>query len=120
MTRLSEIKARLEKATPGPWVKDGSGQGALARAKASLVIVAVRHRLSAAANDANMDLIANSKSDLTYTISRIERLEAALKFYNDAWGYNATGYGIEWRPSDKLLDDCGNIASSALQTEGEE
>lgn len=48
--------------------------------------------------------------------SRIEELEAALRFYRDSFTYkiNKKYGGLEWSPSETLLDDCGNIARAAL------
>jgi hypothetical protein len=48
-----------------------------------------------------------------------ERLREALRFYRDRWAYtpNKRYGGLEWRPSETLLDDCGNIARSALETQ---
>ncbi len=44
------------KGTPGPWVRDGLALRAMVRG-ADMSIVAVRHRLPAAVNEANMNLI---------------------------------------------------------------
>ena len=47
-----------------------------------------------------------------------ERLRKALKFYADAWCFttNPKRAGLEWKPKEELLDDCGNIAREALST----
>jgi hypothetical protein len=48
------------------------------------------------------------------------RLRAALKFYAEAWCFttNPKRAGLEWKPKEELLDDCGNIARSAIQDGG--
>jgi hypothetical protein len=49
--------------------------------------------------------------------ARVEELEEALKFYADAWCFTThpKRSGLEWKPKESLLDDCGNIARAALQ-----
>ncbi len=46
----------------------------------------------------------------------VEAMEQALRFYDKSW--NATPNkrygGLEWKPREALLDDCGNCAKSAL------
>ena len=58
--------------------------------------------------------------------AEVERLRAirdelvgALEFYANAWRHETkrgpTGLGgIEWRPKEQLLDDCGNRARAAI------
>jgi len=53
---------------------------------------------------------------------RIEALEAALQFYRDGFRYHAkrTSTGInlsEWKPTEELLNDCGETARSVLAGE---
>ena len=56
------------------------------------------------------------------TNDRIAELESALAFYRDAWtievkrgkGPASVGGGIVYKPNANLLDDCGEIAKSAL------
>lgn len=47
------------------------------------------------------------------------RLRTALQFYADAWCFttNPKRAGLEWKPKEALLDDCGNMARAALTTE---
>jgi len=79
-------------------------------------------------DDAN-DAMSEAASVIESQASRIEALEAenarlreALTFYRDKWAYtpNKRFGGLEWRPTETLLDDCGNIARSALNPEREE
>lgn len=46
----------------------------------------------------------------------IDRLRTALQFYADAWCFttNPKRPGLEWKPKEVLLDDCGNVARAAL------
>lgn len=46
----------------------------------------------------------------------LNQLVSALKFYADAWCFttNPKRGGLEWKPTEKLLDDCGNVARAAL------
>lgn len=48
--------------------------------------------------------------------SRIEDLEVALRFYRDGFAFktNKKYGGLEWSPTEALLDDCGNTARAAL------
>lgn len=63
----------------------------------------------------------NLSQDRMERISSLEeenkRLREALAFYRDRWAYtpNKRYGGLEWRPSEALLDDCGNLARQALE-----
>lgn len=48
----------------------------------------------------------------------IARLREALEFYASAWNFktNKRYGGLEWSPTESLLDDCGNRAKEALRT----
>lgn len=70
------------------------------------------------------NLIETKRMQLSAADARIRELEAenarlreALTFYRDRWAYtpNKRYGGLEWRPSETLLDDCGNIARAALR-----
>lgn len=63
--------------TPGPWIADGSGIRALVRAESTGVIVAVRHRLPGAENEANACLIA-AAPEFGEGASEFELYEAAV------------------------------------------
>lgn len=80
-TKLKEIKDRLERATPGPWVK---GPVHLRNYSQVNVVANVRginihgqYRAVSCGNDA--DLIANVPNDLSKLIKVIEIYEAALE-----------------------------------------
>lgn len=49
-------------------------------------------------------------------LAEVARLTAALEFYGNAWGFktNKRYGGLEWFPTEELLDDCGNTAKDAL------
>lgn len=54
--------------------------------------------------------------------ARIEELEAALQFYKDGFRYHpkrtSTGINLsEWKPTEELLNDCGEIARAVLAGE---
>jgi len=59
-------------------------------------------------------------SEIDATLSALEaenaRLREALTFYRDSFTYtvNQRYGGLEWKPSEALLDDCGNVARIAL------
>lgn len=39
----------------------------------------------------------------------------ALAFYRDGWTFTISRHGgLEWKPKEDLLDDCGNVARKAL------
>lgn len=105
MTRLSDIRARLAAATPGPWVPChhlknaecdadcpcpcgyrggifGSDQEHMVCEIGSTITPGEEGletpRYSRPVEIANAHLIFNAPSDLTYTLEHIERLEAAL------------------------------------------
>ncbi|NTA79918.1 hypothetical protein G6L13_05390 [Agrobacterium tumefaciens] len=52
----------------------------------------------------------------------VKRLREELKFYGDAWCFttNPKRAGLEWKPKEALLDDCGNRARTALASTGGE
>jgi hypothetical protein len=60
--------------------------------------------------------IATLQSENTSLRDRVEVLEKALKFYADCWCFttNHKRPGLEWKPKESLLDDCGNTARAAL------
>lgn len=48
--------------------------------------------------------------------AEIERLRTALEFYRDGFQFHTDPRraGLEWKPTETLLDDCGNVARAAL------
>lgn len=57
--------------------------------------------------------------------AREARLREVLTFYAEAWACRTTKSrlggvaGLEWRPKNDLLEDCGNAARAALAEKGE-
>lgn len=49
--------------------------------------------------------------------ARVAELEAGLAFYRDGWAFKThkSRPGLEWRPTEALLDDCGNHARTLLR-----
>lgn len=43
-------------------------------------------------------------------------LKSCAEFYNSGFSPVKGTFGLEWKPTEKLLEDCGNVASDALQT----
>ena len=58
--------------------------------------------------------------DIATLGQEVGRLRKALTFYAEAWTCKTTKSrlggvaGLEWRPKDDLLEDCGNTARAAL------
>lgn len=73
MTRLEEIKGRLERATPGPWLRNGNRVDAVNEEKCGLAFIAAPVAIIPDMND--IPLIANAPSDLAYLIARVEALQ---------------------------------------------
>lgn len=75
MTRIDEIRERLDKATPGSWEVDTDGSGG------SGVFSDDEHMnpVCLYAKSEDIDLIANAPIDLTWCLGEIERLRDELK-----------------------------------------
>lgn len=43
-------------------------------------------------------------------------LKSCAEFYSAGFSPVKGTFGLEWKPTEKLLDDCGNVASEALNT----
>jgi len=41
-------------------------------------------------------------------------LKSCAEFYSSGFSPVKGTFGLEWEPTEKLLDDCGNVASEAL------
>lgn len=75
MTRLDEIKARLEKATPGPWAVAGRN-GYLNQVE---IAPAIATAYGAGEEvQANAALIAHAPADIAYLLGEVERLREVL------------------------------------------
>ena len=89
MTRLEEIKGRLERATPGKWFLRCMPGGAVNDCFVQAPRLSPRHPydIEVAGDDcgselypaemrrADMELLANSKADLAYLLARVEALQ---------------------------------------------
>lgn len=99
MTRLEEIKRRLEEATPGPWMTrfwmgplewpDGMkatifGHGPVHEYKEDGNTLAIKDSV----------LIANAPADLLYLLARLERAEGALEFYGNKENWDDDLFGM--------------------------
>lgn len=83
MTRLEEIRARLDKATPGPWearVNDLTDEVIIEHEQEyrwQVAWIADTYKRDWAMPDA--DLIANAPADLAWALSEIERLSKIVE-----------------------------------------
>lgn len=69
--------------------------------------------MPAAWDDLVIEHILGQRDELR---GQLATARAALCFYRDGFGYsvNARYGGLEWKPTEALLDDCGNTARAAL------
>jgi hypothetical protein len=75
---------------------------------------------SAGSNDATLNFAAAACNSIIPLLDELERKTKALEFYRDGFTYTPkrtrTGIDLsEWKPSEGLLVDCGNIARAALE-----
>ncbi|NGR09346.1 hypothetical protein G5B41_17540 [bacterium SGD-2] len=97
MDKYAELRAALDAGpTPGPWTMDGTGTRALVRG-ADLTIVAVRHRLSGQAHEANARLIAAANPAVIHALlaerdALREALEIARDFVAEALAQERDAY----------------------------
>lgn len=119
-TRIAETMELAAKATPSKWRAYrhvNSGRWNVDNSRGLSVVDCGGAEAYSAANAA---YIANLDPafvlDLCAAAARAEAMEAALRFYNGAWSFkvNQRYGGLEWQPTEALLDDCGNIARAAL------
>jgi hypothetical protein len=77
---------------------------------------AAQYKNALSKNVVEFDIPLVAKSDLDKHRALIETLQAAVKFYAEAWCFttNPKRPGLEWKPKEALLDDCGNVARAAL------
>lgn len=90
MDRLSEIRARCDAATPGPWDIGGIRKNLIQTANAPFCeVCTVRGGSSFQEIDgqqkSNAAFIAHAREDIPYLLSEIERLKQANKISEDAW-----------------------------------
>jgi hypothetical protein len=116
--------------TPTPWFihynEDGDPVSLAYSAKAenggSIGVSIARFSIDSkyftdAQRKANAEFIVTAVNSYSALQARVAKMEAALKFYADAWCFTTHPKrpGLEWKPKEALLDDCGNIARAALQ-----
>jgi hypothetical protein len=74
MDRLSEIKARCEAATPGPWiVREGKSFGVQSADK----------NIASCFRRENEDFISHAREDVPYLLAEVERLGAEVERVTD-------------------------------------
>jgi len=68
------------------------------------------------ANAALDAVIDRCRLDATTAEAKLEEAAKVLEFYRDGFTFttNARYGGLEWKPTDTLLDDCGNAARTFL------
>ena len=71
--RLQEIRARLDAATPGPWVVKPPGEG---KSSSGIRRGALDIAWSVTARE-DADLIANAPADIAWLLAEVERLQRA-------------------------------------------
>lgn len=101
MTTTQEIRARLEAATPGPWVWerqfDSPGEHWIAADNHQCVRVTARHDGVSSSStrcvraDANAALIASAPTDLAYLLGEVERLRAGIEAHRHAANHGDVG-----------------------------
>jgi hypothetical protein len=69
-------------------------------------------------SQAGRELLAEVIGQLNALAAENAGLKACAEFYSAGFrAEQAKGaFGLEWRPTEQLLDDCGNIASDAMKT----
>ena len=102
-TRLAEIRARVEAATPGPWEWDAIDEGSLRTLDPLGDAVARKYGLRAqilgtgehnrkTPNRADTDFIAHSRQDIPDLLAELSRLRAVIEEARDeieSWKINA-------------------------------
>lgn len=78
--------------------------------------------LHAACDKVSLDIEQKLVNQLAAAHKRNKELEAALQFYKDGFRYHvkrtSTGINLsEWKPTEELLNDCGETARSVLAGE---
>ncbi len=106
-TKLDEIRARLEAATPGKWKRFGVARHIIGtkfnEAEAAGII---HHQWSHNTTDANADLIVNAPTDLAYLLARVEAAETREQALVEAIKKIASNNsGDDWYHSDVLARD---------------
>ncbi len=82
MSKLDEIKQRLERATPGPWTRAEEHEG---RCSIEPIHCSIKKTWILQANtnwESDVDFIANVPTDIRWIIGEVERLRADLEASN--------------------------------------
>lgn len=90
MSRLDEIRAREQAATPGPWFVEPIGDRDFETAKQRGRVIpdvlrwqGYRNTLDCGEDDATAQFIAHAREDIPWLLAEIERLQENLAFPND-------------------------------------
>lgn len=89
MTRIDEIRERLDKATPGPWEADGSSIAQhwsrpgpweeVVSTEVDCMAYCYGGSAQGVIHESDADLIANAPADLAWCIEYIDELERVLR-----------------------------------------
>ena len=78
--RLTEIRARLDAATPGPWERHPSEPWIYVR-RGPFTVNIIGTQLRAAQQHGDADLIAHAPADIAWLLAEVERLEKRVAMY---------------------------------------
>jgi hypothetical protein len=98
---LADIRARCDEATPGPWEFDRMSDGVFLAASGKEICAAYRPE-----RDADMEFIANARSDIPALLDEVERLRAVAEA--------ARILIAEVEPVIARLDDGGEVGDFTL------
>lgn len=95
--RLQEISARLDAATPGPWLNDREWhQVEFVEWPGSEYLKPYRGHVAAVGWPGNADLIAHAPADIAWLLNEVERLRKyAVHGHNDCWQSGKCVCGLE-------------------------
>lgn len=130
---IAEVPIWFVRMTNGqPWFGDGSSAYVWSNEDAgrrALLVFGNYYPVLKGASVEKADLasLLRAASERDAAVREVERLREALKFYSEGfiprpakrnkYGLNP---GLEWKPSEALLDDCGNVAMEALASAAQE
>jgi hypothetical protein len=78
MTRIDDIRKRLEAATPGPWEMNGSGPGYILEDATSGHAIRCEVCPPEETIPIDYEFIANAPTDIAYLLRLVEEYEAAM------------------------------------------
>ena len=76
--RLTEIRARLDAATPGPWTSNDYLVVVTEAARNHPIIGAYSKHIAQARNEENADLIAHAPADIEWLLDEVDNLNKTL------------------------------------------